>query len=99
MPARKKTQKATTTKRTASILIEAMATVFTDPGYTGKACSQCGYIGSRIKPCFVRDARGRRAHCGVSAASNHARPGKGALSPRGAQNRSDVEETGNHVGL
>jgi transposase len=99
MAARKKTPNPTTTKRTASILIEAMATVFPDPGYTSKACSQCGQIGSRIKPRFVCDACGRRAQSVVNAASNHARPGERALSPRAAQNRPDVEETGNHVGL
>jgi hypothetical protein len=98
MPARTKSPKPTT-KRTVSILIEVMATVFTDPGYTIKPCSQCGHIGSRIKPRFVCDACGRWAHCDVNPASGNARPGERAVSPRAAQSRPDAEETGNHVGL
>ena len=98
MPARKKTAKPTT-KDTTSILVEAMATVFTDPDDASKARSQCGHIGSRIKPRFICGACGRRAHSDVNAAANRFLPGERAFSPRAAQNRPDVEETGNHVGL
>jgi hypothetical protein len=98
MPARKKTPKPTT-KRTVSILIEVMATVFTNPGYTMKPWSQCGDIGSRIKPRFVGNACGRSAHSDVNPASRNARPGERARSPGAPQNRPDTEETGDHVGL
>jgi transposase len=98
MSAGKKTPEPTT-KRTASILIATVATVVSDLAYTGKTCSQCGQIGSRIKLRVVCDTCDRRTHSDVKAASNHARPGERSVSPRAAQNWPDVEETGNHVGL
>jgi putative transposase len=74
-----------------------MATQFTVPAYTSKVCSEYGQIGSRVKDCFTCNW-GRRPHSDVNAASNHARLGETALSPRADVNRPYVAEAG-HVGL
>jgi putative transposase len=68
-----------------------IATVFTDPAYTSKGCSDCGQIGLLVKHRLTGKC-GRRARSDVNAASNHARLGEGALSPRGEVNRPDGGE-------
>jgi transposase len=73
-----------------------LATVFTDPACTSKACSQCGRIGSLMTHRFVC---GRPARSDVNAALNHARRGESALTPRADIKGPYVEETGNHVGF
>ncbi len=75
-----------------------IATVFTDPAYTSKGCSECGQIGLRAKHRFVCKC-GRRAHSDVNAASNHARLGERALSPRGDVNRPYVGEISHALSL
>ena len=77
---------------------EGIATVFTDPAYTSKGCSECGQIGSRVKHRFTCKC-GRRAHSDVNAASNHARLGERALSPRGDVNRPYVGEINHALSL
>jgi hypothetical protein len=78
----------------------AIATVLSNPAYTGMACSQRGQIGSRIKHRLICDGCARRAHRDVNAASNHARLGESALSPRAAANRLDgVQNWLTRVGL
>jgi Putative transposase DNA-binding domain len=78
----------------------AIATVLTNQAYTGMACSQRGQIGSRIKHRLVCDGCARRAHRDVNAASNHARLGESARSPRAAVNRPDgMENWPTRVGL
>jgi putative transposase len=42
-----------------------IATIFTDPAYTSKGCSDCGQIGLRVKHRFVCKC-GRRAHSDVN---------------------------------
>jgi IS605 OrfB family transposase len=68
-----------------------IATIFVDPAYTSQTCSGCGEIGLRAKHRF--DCKcGRRAHSDVNAASNLARLGESALSPRADVNRPYVAE-------
>jgi putative transposase len=65
--------------------------IFVDPAYTSQTCSGCGEIGLRTKHRF--DCKcGRRAHSDVNAASNLARLGESALSPRADVNRPNVAE-------
>jgi hypothetical protein len=66
-----------------------LATVFVNPAYSSKACYECGQIGLRVKHSFICNC-GRRAHSDVNAASNLARLGERALSPRAVVNRPDV---------
>jgi putative transposase len=66
-----------------------IATVFVNPAYSSKACYECGQIGLRVKHSFICNC-GRRAHSDVNAASNLARLGERALSPRAVVNRPDV---------
>jgi IS605 OrfB family transposase len=75
-----------------------IASVFTDPAYTSKGCSDCGQIGLRVKHRFVCKC-GRRAHSDVNSARNHARLGERALSPRGEVNRPNVGEISHALSL
>jgi hypothetical protein len=69
------------------------ATIFVDPAYTSQTCSGCGEIGLRAKHRFDRKC-GRRAHSDVNAASNRARLGQSALSPRADVDRPYGAEIG-----
>ena len=66
-----------------------IASIFIDPAYTSKTCSQCGRTGKRNGHRFVCSC-GLRAHADLNASRNIARIGKAAALSRAAVDRPNV---------